>query len=97
MYQAQDAQIPLDSLTMVVGFALWEGTGVFLTAWYLFYATFYFTRGLLIIAKIDFRETAPAASDTLMYVNSADPTASTIGGLGLFIFPLLTPMNDTGL
>ena len=87
----------MDSLTLAVEFVLWERTGALLTAWYLFHAIFYLARGLLIIAKIDFRETAPAASDTLMYVNSADPTASTIGGLGLFIFPLLTPMNDTGL
>lgn len=43
----------------------------------------FFAGGLLTVAEIDFRETAPAASDMWMYKNSTDPTASTIGGLGL--------------
>jgi gamma-glutamyltranspeptidase/glutathione hydrolase len=34
-------------------------------------------------AQIDFRETAPAASNMYMYVNSSDPLASTIGGLAV--------------
>ena len=41
---------------------------------------------VLTSAKIDFRETAPGASDLWMYKNATDPLASTIGGLGLFIF-----------
>ncbi|KAF9777737.1 gamma-glutamyltranspeptidase [Thelephora terrestris] len=32
---------------------------------------------------VDFRETAPGASNLWMYVNSTDPTASTIGGLAV--------------
>lgn len=32
---------------------------------------------------IDFRETAPGASNVWMYANSSDPTASTIGGLAV--------------
>ncbi|TRM65849.1 gamma-glutamyltranspeptidase [Schizophyllum amplum] len=32
---------------------------------------------------IDFRETAPAAANETMYVDSADPTASTVGGLAV--------------
>ena len=39
----------------------------------------------MITTKIDFRETAPGASDVWMFKNATSPTASTVGGLGLFI------------
>ena len=34
-------------------------------------------------AQIDFRETMPAAGNETMYIHSADPTASTVGGLAV--------------
>ena len=40
----------------------------------------------MITTKTDFREAAPAAGDLWMYKSITDPTASTIGGLGLSHF-----------
>ena len=65
-----------------VGFALWGRTERLHTKWYLYFRS---VKKLLTPAKIDFRETAPGASDLWMYKNATDPLASTIGGLGLFI------------
>ena len=84
-FNPQDAQNPPGLFTPSLGFAPWGRMEQRLTTWYVHHTSLSVARRLLTITKIDFRETAPGASDLWMYKNATDPNASTVGGLGLFI------------